>query len=182
MNLRLKLAEYCLSKSGKEREDRRFANWKQIKRLQLLYCANAAQQAAFTPLLSELRKIQDFCKQDGIHVFFVMYSDMPLPSSGLDDVLSVCRKDRNTFTLKPRKSMLSEFGGYDADLLINLSAETMYPLEFFASASSARFKASALRQPQGARYDFIMDTLGGNNSPLTVFKAVRHYMEIIEAG
>lgn len=178
------LSRKALSKFARSRENRKFVDWDGATRVQFLYCAEVNVPNDAVPLVAELYKIQSLCKEDGKIPFFVLYSSVPVDCSTLDKVLNITKKDCGRLTSCPRKETLAEFGGYEADLLINLSTAACTPLEYYASASAARFKAGSVRNniEDSAGYDFLIAGSEENpvNSPLAIFKAIRYYLQMIK--
>ena len=180
------LSAKALSKYGKLRANRKFVDWNNAMRIQFLYAANILTAEDAVPLVAELYKIQNLCKEEGKTPFFVIYSPFPIDSAPLENVLTVSKKDCGRFTSRPRKESLAEFGGYAADLLVNLSTADSYQLEFYAAASSASFKTASTRQTDVSfKYDFLVAANPENpetsaNSPLAVFKAIRYYLQMIK--
>ncbi len=178
----------ALAKVETNRADRCFVNWENAQRIQILYYADVSAAADAKSPMVELNKIQNDLNKQGKRHVFVIYSEVPVFYSSLDNVLFFSKNDFSSLNMCPKKEVLTEFRGYDADLLVNLSTEECTQLEFFAAASFAKMKATSLPKTDlSANYDFVVapnpeedPTNAIPKSPLSVFKSIRYYLETIK--
>lgn len=181
-SIRRKLYGRGLAKSENANRDKRFMNWQSAASVQLLYALPSGFSEDFSPIATEIAKIASECRADKKRVYLVAYSDDGGFNLPFDNVTYINRKQLSFLSLSPRSEDLAEFAGYDADILINLTPAASGPIEYFAAASSARFKTALRRDGLSARYDFLITTGDRPSEPLNIFNTIKHYISKIEQG
>lgn len=92
---------------------------------------------------------------------------------------AVTKEDFSYWTNTPKEHVINTFLVDDAQVLINLSPITCWPLEHLAQNSMAPFKVSVQREEQGAVYDFLFKPADDTTYPLGVFEQIMNYLKVI---
>jgi hypothetical protein len=90
------------------------------------------------------------------------------------------QKDLNWY-YKPVNQRVNDFINCEFDILIDLSTEKKFPLEYVATLSSAKFKAGRkdhTKADDEQLYDLMID-IEQHKTMLTFIKHINHYLSII---
>jgi hypothetical protein len=88
-------------------------------------------------------------------------------------------KTCNFLTSEPSKDVFDIIEEEQSDLVINLSPQTSYPLEYLAEYSNAKLKISVLKTGKGAKYDMYFSS--ESESVKVVFESIKYYLQKIKA-
>jgi hypothetical protein len=135
--------------SSQERE-RRFVSYKKAKTIFLLF------ESDWTEKNTVIRKIIQMLQQDNKKVVAWGFIDKKdISTSLLPDFRVLNYKQADLFQ-KPHSSFFSELEHYEFDLVINLSLNSILPIEYFALYANASCKVG-VKKSEFNIYDFLID-------------------------
>jgi hypothetical protein len=131
-----------------------------------------------------LRSVHDFIKKltkEGKQVIAIGYietkeiPDFYLLKRGFD---FFCLKDLN-WHYKPEAEFLQDFTDREFDLLINLSMDNFFPVEYIYALSRAKFKAG--RYTPDYDYDDMTIDIKDNRDVKFLIQQISHYLGLIKS-
>ncbi len=129
-------------------------------------------------------KIVDFIKnlqKQGKKVFalgFVMNKDVPSFFSSSNSYSFFTLKDLNWYN-KPRSTFVTNFLNEKFDLVINLSLEDIFPLQYISGLSKANMRVGKYGEDNGQYYDMMIETDKINDLG-SYIEQIAHYLSIIK--
>ena len=82
---------------------------------------------------------------------------------------------------RPQKEVMAAFNETKSDVLLNLSSELAYPLEYLAAASDASLKIGLKVDDRPLPYDFQLQVEDMQQEMLKKLQAVLFYLEKIQS-
>lgn len=174
-----KLAQYKINKLRKTERKRAYVDWDKINRILLLYSINNAPEAQSSRIYSELYEILDKCFNEKTNVRLMVCVNKSQLEQKRFNISVFDAKSCNALTYQPSEDILGITEEEDSDVVINLSPELSFPLEYIAERSDAKLKISALKTGKGAKYDMYFSS--ESDSVKEVFESIKYYLQKIKA-
>ena len=178
--MKTKIALWMLSKL-ESKQKRCFMNLSQIRSLHILYLIDKPLNIDAQKQYNDLYAILDFCMAQKIKTEITLFVDKSLEEQKRFNIHILTAKDFSKWTWKPLDATYADFMELDCEVLLNLSPKTCYPLEYLAAMSNAKFKIANKREIQGAKYDFMIEMQGEQDTTKSMFDTVMFYLEKIQS-
>lgn len=160
--------------------EREFYNMNAIKSIHLLYYINEPDNMMARNLYKQLYSILDDLRKRGIRANLTYFaSENTITETQKMNVTPLEARDFSKWTLKPTADTYNSFMYDDTDVLLNLSTDTCWQLEYLAQYSKAKFKIGIKREEQGAKYDFLFQPDEETYLPINIYEQIVKYLQII---
>ncbi|MCQ2369375.1 MAG: hypothetical protein MJ007_02730 [Paludibacteraceae bacterium] len=177
--VKIGLVKHLISKIKVDSE-REFYNMNAVKSIHLLYYINEPDNMMARNLYKQLYSILDGLRKRGIRANLTYFaSDDTITEAQKMNVTPLEASDFSKWTLKPTTDTYNSFMYGDTDVLLNLSTDICWQLEYLAQYSTSKFKIGIKREEQGAKYDFLFKPSEDTSFPLGVFEQIIKYLEVI---
>ena len=170
-----KYRKFLFSKRVAKQQPRnvRFPVYDDIKTVLLLYQSDETDQN------KEINDIVSLLLHDGKTVDTFGYADKRrIVSPDLPQSRMICRKDVS-FSLRPKKEIMSELITHKYDLLIDLTMQYCLPLHYTAMYADAVFKTG--RHIVDGLHDMMID-MPQNGNPMSLYNQIIHFLNIIKSN
>ncbi len=178
-NIKSSIAGYKIKKLRKTERKKSYIDWEKTGRVLLLYSISNKSEAEASNIYSELYDILDKFSEEKMNVrLIVCVGKSPLEQKRFN-ITVFDAKTCKLLTYEPPKDMFSVVEEEESDLLINLSPELSFPLEYLAEYSDAKLKVSVLKTGKGAKYDMYFSS--ESESVKEIFGSIKYYLQKIKA-
>ncbi|MEE0989802.1 MAG: hypothetical protein UIC45_00580 [Paludibacteraceae bacterium] len=178
-NIKSSIAGYKIKKLRKTERKKSYIDWEKTGRVLLLYSMSNKSEAEASNIYSELYDILDKFSEEKMNVrLIVCVGKSPLEQKRFN-ITVFDTKTCKLLTYEPPKDMFSVVEEEESDLLINLSPELSFPLEYLAEYSDAKLKVSVLKTGKGAKYDMYFSS--ESESVKEIFGSIKYYLQKIKA-
>jgi hypothetical protein len=171
-SLKYKYGQIVLSRKKKKiKRERGIYNFDTAKTCGIIF--NASSQETY----DKAKQFIDFLKTKNINVVAIGFVDSKEVKDFYRETIHFkffSRKNINWYG-KPKNENVDDFINKKFDLLIDLSLENDFPLEYIAAMSMAKFKVGRFTSDQGD-YDFMID-INKNKTHDFLIEQIRHYLE-----
>ena len=171
-SLKYKYGHIVLSnKKKKIKRERGIYNFDTAKTCGIVF--NASTQETY----DKAKHFIDFLKTKNINVVAIGFVDSKEVKDFYRETIHFkffSRKNINWYG-KPKNENVDDFISKKFDLLIDLSLENDYPLEYIAAMSLAKFKVGRFTSEKGD-YDFMID-VNKNKTHDFLIEQIHHYLE-----
>lgn len=170
---------YKLKKLYNPLRERSYIDWDHINSLLILYFINVETEAEAESICKALHSITDKNNIDKYNVKTVVCFKKNKVESSSIDFYTFDYKKGNIITRTPSKDVFDFVLDADSDVLINLSPNICYPIEYLAEQSNAKLKISVNKGAKGAKYDMYFTT--EESEIVEVFNSIKYYLQKIKA-
>jgi len=175
-NIQKKLGQWILNSKLKQHERQAaFRNYQNVATVGIIF--NATQQGTYDLARQYIKKISE----KGIKYKALGFVDSKqvldfYQKSSHFDYFS--RKNINWYG-KPNNPSAQEFTDTEFDMLIDLSIENDYPIQYIVALSQACFKVGSKKVGQQNHYDLMID-LGEQKELAVLIEQIDFYLEMIK--
>lgn len=178
IKIREKIAKYKLKKLQNPQRNKAYVDWGKINRILLLYSMSNISEAEINNKYSELYDILDKSVEEKINVKLLVCVNKCQVEQKRFNISVFDYKTCNFITGMPPKDIL-DILEEDSDVIINLSPNICFPLEYIAEKSDAKLKISVVKGHKGAEYDMYFTS--ESESVNEVFNSIKYYLQKIKA-
>jgi hypothetical protein len=178
-DIKSSIAAYKIKRLRKTERKRSYIDWTKTSRVLLLYSMSNKSEATASNIYSELYEILDNCFDEKMNVRLMVCSYKSPVEQKRFNITVFDAKTCNIFTSEPQKDIFSIAEEEQSDLVINLSPQLSFPLEYLAEYSDAKLKISVLKTGKGAKYDMYFSS--ESESVKEVFESIKYYLQKIKA-
>ena len=178
-DIKSSIAGYKIKRLRKTERKRSYIDWTKTSRVLLLYSMSNKSEAEASNLYSELYEILDNCFDEKMNVRLMVCSHKSPIEQKRFNITVFDAKTCNIFTSEPQKDIFSIAEEEQSDLVINLSPQLSFPLEYLAEYSDAKLKISVLKTGKGAKYDMYFSS--ESESVKEIFESIKYYLQKIKA-
>ena len=178
-DIKSNIAAYKIKRLRKTERKKSYIDWDKTSRVLLLYSMNNLPEATASSIYSELYDVLDNCFDEKMNVrLMVCVNKTPVEQKRFN-ITVFDAKTCNFLTSEPSKDVFDIIEEEQSDLVINLSPQISYPLEYLAEYSDAKLKISVLKTGKGAKYDMYFSSV--SESVKEVFESIKYYLQKIKA-
>ena len=178
-DIKSSIAGYKIKRLRKTERKKSYIDWDKTSRVLLLYSMNNLPEAIASSIYSELYDILDNCFDEKMNVRLVVCVNKSPVEQKRFNITVFDAKTCNFLTSEPKKDVFDIIEEEQSDLVINLSPQISYPLEYLAEHSDAKLKISVLKTGKGAKYDMYFSS--ESESVKEVFESIKYYLQKIKA-
>ena len=178
-DIKSSIAGYKIKRLRKTERKKSYIDWDKTSRVLLLYSMNNLPEAIASSIYSELYDILDNCVDEKMNVRLVVCVNKSPVEQKRFNITVFDAKTCNFLTSEPKKDVFDIIEEEQSDLVINLSPQISYPLEYLAEYSDAKLKISVLKTGKGAKYDMYFSS--ESESVKEVFESIKYYLQKIKA-
>ena len=178
-DIKSSIAGYKIKRLRKTERKKSYIDWDKTSRVLLLYSMNNLPEAIASSIYSELYDILDNCFGEKMNVRLVVCVNKSPVEQKRFNITVFDAKTCNFLTSEPKKDVFDIIEEEQSDLVINLSPQISYPLEYLAEYSDAKLKISVLKTGKGAKYDMYFSS--ESESVKEVFESIKYYLQKIKA-
>lgn len=174
--IRLSFADYIFKKKVKQLErTHSFIPFSEAKKIGILY--NGTDEGNYEVVTQYLRYLRANNKEVKT-LGFVDKKELP-PNQFAKLGIDFFTKKHLNWHLVPDHPLVTNFVNENFDILINLSVEKCFPLQYISAISKARFRIGRYEEGHTNYYDLMINI--DNGTTLKEFiKQIDHYLNMIE--
>ncbi len=177
--IKIGLVKHLINKIKVDSE-REFYNMKDVKTVHLLYYVNEPDNMVARNLYKQLYSILDDLRKRGIRASLTYFAgENTISEAQKMNITPLEAGNFSKWTFQPTADTYDSFMYDDTDVLLNLSTDTCWQLEYLAQYSKSKFKIGIKREEQGAKYDFLFQPDEETSFPIDVYKQIINYLEVI---
>ncbi len=178
-DIKSSISGYKIKRLRKTERKKSYIDWDKTSRVLLLYSMNNLPESTASSIYSELYDILDNCFDEKMNVRLVVCVNKSPVEQKRFNITVFDAKTCNFLTSEPKKDVFDIIEEEQSDLVINLSPQISYPLEYLAEYSDAKLKISVLKTGKGAKYDMYFSS--ESESVKKIFESIKYYLQKIKA-
>ena len=176
-----KYAARQVRKNQNKQRTKRFVNLKEAKSVHVLMAANALTPIETEQFYKQVYAVADLFQNMPCKLYItVCVRKMPVEAKRFH--VNIFDNKKISWCVKrPKKEVMAAFNETKSDVLLNLSSELAYPLEYLAAASDASLKIGLKVDDRPLPYDFQLQVEDMQQEMLKKLQAVLFYLEKIQS-
>ena len=177
-----KLICYQIRKAENKTRNKRFVNLADVKSMHILLGASDLSPIQSEQFYRQVYEMIDWLQKQPYQVQVTIYvRKMPVEAKRFH--VNIFDNKKISWCVKrPKKEVMAAFNETKSDVLLNLSSELAYPLEYLAAASDASLKIGLKVDDRPLPYDFQLQVEDMQQEMLKKLQAVLFYLEKIQSN